>query len=103
MKPPPHGVVAAAMEHLLHLRGRTHLRVKARGDHFTIFSEENGQAEPRLRLTVIATGRYGLSFRHHTGKWESAPISGSLTEVFDAVEAMGGWHLDPWPASATNF
>ena len=96
-------VDAAALEELLHQRGKAHLHVDARGDHLIISSKEDGELEPRLRLTALPAGQYGASFRHHTGKWEPAPISGTLIEVLDAVEAIAGWHLDPWPSSGTNF
>ena len=96
-------VDAAALEELLHKRGKTHLHVNVRGDHLIIFSKEDGEPEPRLRLTALPAGRYGTSFRHHTGKWNPAPISGSMIEVLDAVEAIAGWHLDPWAPSGTNF
>jgi hypothetical protein len=26
-----------------------------------------------------------------------------MVEVIDVVEATAGWHLEPWPASGTNF
>jgi hypothetical protein len=94
---------AAALERLLHKRGRTHLHVTSRGDHLTVSSHEDGQPEPRLRFTALPAGRYGVSFRHHSGRWEPAPISGSLIEALDAVEAIAGWHLDPWAAPGTNF
>ena len=97
---------AAALEHLLHQRGKTHLLVNVRGDHLIIFSKDDGEPEPRVRLTALPAGRYGASFRHHSGKWQPAPISGSMIEVLDAVEAIAGWHLapwPPWPASGTNL
>lgn len=86
---------ATALQNLLHQRGRTHLHVNVRGDHLIVVSQEGGQPEPRLRLTALPAGRYGVSFRHHTGKWEPAPITGSMIEALDAVEAIAGWHLDP--------
>jgi hypothetical protein len=94
---------ADALQRLLHERGRTHLRVNSHGDHLIVFSEEDGEPEPRLRLTALPAGRFGVSFRHHTGRWEPADITGSMIEALDAVEALAGWHLDPWPASGTNF
>jgi hypothetical protein len=26
-----------------------------------------------------------------------------MVEVIDVVEATASWHLEPWPASGTNF
>jgi hypothetical protein len=88
---------------LLHAQGHTHLKVSARGPNLTVSSEEDGDDEPRLRLSVLPGGRYGVSFPSHTGKWEQAPISGTLQEVLDEIQSHFGWHLDPWPGSATNF
>lgn len=92
-----------SLAHLLHQRGYLHLRVHSRGKHLIVSSDEEGILEPRLRLTQLPARRYGLSFRHHTGRWEPAPIGGSLVQVIDFVEATAGWHLEPWPASGTNF
>jgi hypothetical protein len=102
MKGPQLAAAASALENLLHQRGRAHLKVTARGNHLIISSDEAGEPEPRLRLTALPGGRYGVSFRHHTGKWDPAPVSGSMREVVDAVEADFGFHLDPWPASGTD-
>ena len=82
---------------LLQASGHTHLNGSVRGRNLTVYSEEDGQREPRLRFTALPGGQYGLSFRHHTGKWEPAPFSGSLEQVIDEVEAHFGWHLEPWP------
>lgn len=92
-----------ALARLLHQRGRSHLRVSSRGHHLFVSSEEGGLLEPRLRLTASPGRRYSVSFRHHSGRWEPAPVVGTMVEVIDVVEAIAGWHLDPWPASGTNF
>lgn len=92
-----------SLAHLLHQRGYLHLRVQSRGKHLIVSSEEEGVLEPRLRLTLVPGRRYGVSFRHHTGRWEAAPIVGTMVDVIDIVEATAGWHLEPWPASGTNF
>lgn len=43
------------------------------------------EPDDRLRLTELGRGRFGLSFRRHTGRWEKTPFSGTLPELVDAI------------------
>ena len=47
------------------------------------FSED--EPDDRVRFTRLGDGRFGLSIRRHTGKWEKAPYSGTLRELIDVV------------------
>ncbi len=77
-------------------KGYTHLKVKARGQHFTIYSEEDGTTVPRLRLTAIPADQYALSFPTRSGKWERTPFVGTRQDLLEIVETMFGWHLESW-------
>jgi len=37
------------------------------------------------RLTPLGAAGYGLSFHHHTGRWESMPYSGTLGELAQVI------------------
>lgn len=37
--------------------------------------------DDRIRLTLIGNKKFGLSIRHHTGRWEKVPFSGTMEKV----------------------
>ena len=41
--------------------------------------------DDRLRLTLIAKKKYGLSIRRHTGRWEKVPFSGTMREIVNDI------------------
>ncbi len=55
-------------------------------------------AEPdeRLRLTATARGRFTVSVRRHTGRWEKTPFTGTLPQVLDAICATMQHIVAPW-------
>lgn len=59
--------------------------VRVHGDHLILGRTEEGRATDRVRLTKLATHRYGLSVKRHTGRWERTPFSGNLPEVMNAI------------------
>jgi hypothetical protein len=47
------------------------------------------------RLTPLGAAGYGLSFHHHTGRWEPMPYSGSLGELAQViVEQLSPFLID---------
>lgn len=68
--------------------------VRTRGDHLIIGRHEpfgpNGEleADDRLRLTALNHSSFGLSVRHHTGRWEKTPFTGTLDELADIIWSM---------------
>jgi hypothetical protein len=46
-----------------------------------------GELDERIRLTPLGGGRYGLSVRRHTGRWEKTPFSGTLPDLVDTITA----------------
>lgn len=65
---------------------------QARGQHLILGRMDDpndpyatGELDERVRLTPLGLGRYGLSVRRHTGRWEKTPFSGTLPELVDTV------------------
>jgi hypothetical protein len=69
-----------------------HVFVRALRGHLVVFS---GQ-DPIARLTPLAGGHYGLSFHHHTGRWEPMPFSGGLDELANTVVTALAPYLERW-------
>ena len=66
--------------------------VRAHGDHLIVAREatvrgRKTELEDRVRLTRLASSRWGLSIKRHTGRWERTPFSGSLKD--DAFSMAG--------------
>jgi len=65
--------------------------VRIHGDHLIAGRTEPAGADgtleddDRVRFTLLTRGRYGLSVRRHTGRWEKTPFLGSMRETVDAV------------------
>ena len=64
--------------------------VRVHGDHLIAGRKEptaEGRLEDddRVRFTQLPRGRYGLSVKRHTGRWEKTPFAGSMRETVDAV------------------
>ena len=65
--------------------------VRVRGDHLIVGRQEpTGPAgaiedNDRLRFTRLHPGRYGVSVKRHTGRWERTPFHGSIQDAVDAV------------------
>jgi hypothetical protein len=95
--PPALANAADRLERELHNRGHTHFKTAARGKHITAYVEYDGEKEPRFRLTALGRNEYGVSFATHTGRWEQAPITGSVTDIVEQIADQFGWHLEDWP------
>lgn len=54
-----------------------HVTVEAQRGLLYVDADE----EPVARLTPLGRDQYGLSFHHHTGRWEPTPFSGDLAEL----------------------
>jgi hypothetical protein len=70
-----------------------HVTVRSlRGQLYIHASDET----PVARLTPLGAGNFGLSFHHHTGRWEPMPFSGNLVQMAKTVVATLGPYLQPW-------
>lgn len=78
------------------------LLVRVRGKHLTLVRETAGpdgtpEEDPRVRLTHLGGGQFGVSVYRHTGKWERTPFRGTIDEnVAVIVETMQHIVAD-WP------
>jgi hypothetical protein len=59
--------------------------VRVHGDHLILGRTEDGKPDDRVRLTRLASYRFGLSVKRHTGRWERTPFAGNLPEVMNAI------------------
>jgi len=65
--------------------GLAHLRVSKRGSSLTVNSGTGPSEQKHARLTHLTGSTWGLSFPHHTGRWERTPFTGSLAELLDTM------------------
>ncbi len=65
--------------------------VRVHGDHLILGRHEplgpQGElkTDDRVRLTCLGSDRYGLSVKRHTGRWETTPFTGTMTEMVEAI------------------
>ncbi len=65
--------------------------VRVYGDHLIVGCKEPTGADgaleddDRVRFTQLSRGRYGVSVKRHTGRWEKTPFLGSMPETVDVV------------------
>lgn len=70
-----------------------HLSVSSRGNHLVIYSEEEGIKYSRVRFSRIGVKKYELGIYHHTGRWESTYLTGTIPELFSIVAEQFPWLL----------
>jgi hypothetical protein len=73
---------------------RTHLRVKKHGSSLVLSSGTGATVERHARLTRLAAEEWGLSFPHHSGRWERTPFAGSLRELWQTLVTDFPWYLE---------
>ena len=64
----------------------TAIRGHGRYDHVTVkaargFLYVNADDEPVVRLKPLSGAKYGLSFHHHSGRWDPTPFTGDIVRV----------------------
>ena len=74
--------------------GLDHLFVKKRGDSLTICSGGHRTPYRHARLSALGGGVWGLSFPHHSGRWERTPFIGTMDEVVGTLINDFGFYLD---------
>ena len=71
------------------------LNVTARGAHLIVGRTDEYGAAPRLRLTPLGAGAYGLSL-YRRKRWEPLPFEGTLQELADSMNhELAAW-ADDW-------
>jgi len=65
--------------------GLAHLQISKRGSSLTVHSGTGPYEQKHARLTHLDGPTWGLSFPHHTGRWEKTPFTASLAELLDTL------------------
>ena len=85
--------------------------IKTLGDyaHVTVRSQRGllylyaDDPEERVaRLHPLSDATYGLSFHHHSGRWEPMPFSGDLAHMATVVVQTLGAYLARWENAPWN-
>jgi hypothetical protein len=79
----------------------TAIRAYGRYGHVTVRADRgflyvDVDEEPVARLKPLSGNRYGLSFHHHTGRWESTPFKGDLVRIASVLTNEFGAYLDSY-------
>jgi hypothetical protein len=56
----------------------------------------DGEPDDRVKLTPLGAGRFGVSVKRHTGRWEKTPFVGALDEVIAAIASTMQHLVAPW-------
>ena len=77
-----------------------HVTVEAQRGFLYIHADE----EPVARLTRLGPDHYGLSFHHHTGRWEPTPFTGDFSQLAGVLVNEFGVYLasSDFPSGATE-
>ena len=59
-------------------------------------------ASPVARLHPLSDAAYGLSFHHHSGRWEPMPFSGDLAHMATVIVETLGFYLARWENAPGN-
>lgn len=76
--------------------GLDHLRAAGHGDSITIFSGDGIDMQNHARLTRLGSTSWGLSFWHHTDRWERTPFVGTMSNVVETLVRDFSVYLEPW-------
>ena len=85
----------------------TAIRTDGRHDHVTVRADRgclyvDVDEEPVVRLEALSGNGYGLSFRHHTGRWEPTPFTGDLDRLGRVLTTEFGAYLDSYDFPPTK-
>jgi hypothetical protein len=75
--------------------GHDEVKVRTYGQHLVLEAVCADATEPVARLTRLEQGRYGLSFRQHTGRWEPVPLAGTLEDVAAGAAQLFAAYFEP--------
>jgi hypothetical protein len=85
----------------------TAIRADGRHDQVTARAERgflyvDVDEEPVARLEPLSGNRYGLSFHHHSGRWEPTPFTGDLGRLASVLTTEFGAYLDSYDFPPTK-
>ncbi len=70
-----------------------HVHVRAERGHLNIYPDEYA---PVARFSPLGAGEYSLSFRNHSGRWESMPFAGDISHLAQDLVATLAPFLQSW-------
>jgi hypothetical protein len=75
------------------VRGYAHVTVRPRRGRLYIYADDLDDPDDAVaRLHPLGDGTYGLSFHHHSGRWEPMPFSGDMPHMTSAlVQTLGAY------------
>lgn len=77
----------------------THVTVQAQRGFLYVHVDD----EPIARLARLAPDHYGLSFHHHTGRWEHTPFAGDLSQLACVfVNEFGAFLVSAFPPAMSG-
>jgi hypothetical protein len=71
-----------------------HVTVRAQRGLLYVYADDPEDAVARFH--PLADGTYGLSFHHHSGRWEPMPFSGNLSHITTVLVQALGAYLAKW-------
>ena len=85
----------------------TAIRTDGRHDHVTVRADRgflyvDVDEEPIVRLEPLSGDQYGLSFHHHTRRWEPTPFTGDVPRLASVVMTEFGAYLDSYDFPPTK-
>ncbi|MCP4243586.1 MAG: hypothetical protein GY772_23775 [bacterium] len=74
-----------------------HVKVRKHGSSLILYSGARQDDEQKhARLTHLSASTWGLSFPHHSGRWEKTPFEGSPAELLDTLVSDFAFYLDQY-------
>ena len=85
----------------------TAIRADGRHGHVTVRADRgflyvDVDEEPVVRLEPLSGNTYGLSFHHHTGRWERTPFTGDLARLTSVLTTEFAAYLDRYEFPPTT-
>jgi hypothetical protein len=85
----------------------TAIRTDGRHDHVTVRADRGFlyvevDEEPVVRLEPLSGNGYGLSFHHHSGRWEPTPFTGDLDRLARVLTTEFAAYLDSYDFPPTK-
>ena len=83
------------------------IRADGRHDHVTVTADRgflyvNVDEEPVARLEPLAGHTYGLTFHHHSGRWEPTPFTGDFVRLANVLTTEFGVYFDSYDFPPTK-
>ena len=77
-----------------------HVTVRAQRGLLYVYADD--PEDPVARLHPLRDATYGLSFHHHSGRWEPMPFSGDLAHMATVIVQTLGAYLVRWENPPLN-